>query len=161
MAYNRELAVRYALKYGLNPNTDYKYFKSYGNLGDDCTNFVSQCIHSGGCEMVDGDHATWWYRDKENWSISWVNSHSLYWCLLIRYQHHDNGPRAKEVFDVYELTVGDVIIYEGLDGQIDHSGIITGYRDGLPTITQHSPELVDISYFKTNKGKMHFMKITG
>lgn len=43
--YNREKAVAYAHRwaYGFNP--------AYGNftdMGGDCTNFLSQCLHAGG-----------------------------------------------------------------------------------------------------------------
>lgn len=158
--YNREKAVEYALTYGLNPNPNYHYFKIYGNIGGDCTNFVSQCLVEGGIPQAKTGKAPWWYRDQTNWSISWVNAHSLYWCMLIREEQNLPGLRGVEVSSVDHLTLGDIIFYEDLNGGIDHGGIITGFRDGLPTITQHSPELVNISYIKTNKGKMHFVKVT-
>lgn len=158
--YNRELAVAYALRYGKNPNPNYHYFNVYGNIGGDCTNFVSQCLHAGGIPKVFSGEFPWWYRDQNNWSISWINSHSLYWCLKIRERQSLDGPRAIEVSSIDQLDIGDIIFYENLKGGIDHAAIITGTRYGLPTITQHSPELVNISYLKTNKGKMHFMKIT-
>jgi cell wall-associated NlpC family hydrolase len=159
MGYNRKSAVNYALKYGPEPNHHYQYFKIYGNLGGDCTNFVSQCLYEAGIPMMRGNIAPWWYQDPETWSVAWVNSHSLYWCLRIRYENNLIGPKGKIVSDVSELELGDLIFYEDEHHQIDHSAIITGFKDGLPTITQHSPELVNIHYIKTNKTAMHFMKI--
>ena len=142
------------------PNPDYHYFQIYGNIGGDCTNFVSQCLFAGGIEQVIDSVAPWWYKDKNNWAIAWINAHSLYWCLKIRDRQKLTGPRGSEVDSVDELELGDLIFYENINGGIDHVGIITGFRYGLPTITQHSPELVNISYLKTNKSKMYFMKIS-
>lgn len=158
--YDRQKAVEYALRFGKQPNPNYHYFKLYGNIGGDCTNFVSQCLLAGGITQVFDGESPWWYRDHNKWSISWINAHSLYWCLKIRERQNLNGPRGVEVPTVDELEIGDIIFYENIKGGIDHAAIITGYRYGLPTITQHTPELVNISYIKTNKGKMHFMKIT-
>lgn len=158
--YNRTEAVEYALRHGKRPNPRYHYFPIYGQIGGDCTNFVSQCLHAGGIPKVRNSHAPWWYEDQYHWSIAWVHAHSLYWCLKIRERKQLNGPRGIEVENLEQLELGDLIFYENIKGGIDHVAIITAFYDGLPIITQHSPELINIPYIKTNKGKMHFMKIT-
>ena len=44
--YSKQKAERYAIKHGANPNRDYIQFGLLN--GGDCTNFVSQCLFSGG-----------------------------------------------------------------------------------------------------------------
>ena len=46
--YDREKAVAYAHKwaYGRNPA-----YGDFSEMGGDCTNFVSQCLHAGGAPM--------------------------------------------------------------------------------------------------------------
>ncbi len=59
--YNRHAAASYALRYAQTPNQD---FPPYNN---DCTSFVSQCLHVGGWPMVGGtawdynNNSAWWY----------------------------------------------------------------------------------------------------
>jgi len=156
--YDRNRAVQYALTYGNKPNPQYPYFKIYGEDGGDCTNFVSQCLKSGGIEMVYHDKAPWWFNDDKH-TISWTSSHSLYWCLKVRYQEYLNGPRGKVVNDLSSLTIGDLIFYRDMQDKIDHCVIVTTFLNNLPLITQHSPELVNVSHINPKKSKMIFMKL--
>lgn len=165
-AYNREEAVEYALKYADGPNLDYHYFEVYGTDGGDCTNYVSQCLYAGGIPMAFEDqNDSWWYKrhhekfDAHSWSLSWTHSHTLYWCLKKRYEANLPGLKGKEVEHIDDLELGDIIFYENDSYQINHSGIITGFYQGHPLISQHSPNLKNISYIKKNKTKMHYIKI--
>lgn len=165
--YSRDDAVAYALRYGLSPNPMYKYFEIQGELGGDCTNFVSQCLKEGGAEMVYDKKLPWWYSSTKSidnsshtWSLSWSTANSLYWFIKKRGVMPVNGLKGIEVADINMLELGDLIFYENFNSVINHSSIITGFYDGLPLITQHSFEAVNISYIKKNKRKMHFIKIT-
>ena len=44
--YNRTQAAAYANQYGENANSAYR------KLGEDCTNFISQCLYAGGMSMI-------------------------------------------------------------------------------------------------------------
>ncbi|OIJ21505.1 hypothetical protein BKP45_01685 [Anaerobacillus alkalidiazotrophicus] len=115
-AYSRLEAVRYAERWwnGYNPN--YKKFEN------NCTNFVSQCIHAGGTPMTGHPNRSkgWWYRNK-NWSFSWAVAHSLRWHL----SGSKVGLRAKEVSKPEELLKGDVICYDfSGDGRWQHTTIV-------------------------------------
>jgi hypothetical protein len=165
--YSREAAVDYALKYGLTPNPQYKYFGIHGELGGDCTNFVSQCLNEGGAEMVYDKKLGWWYlsgktidNTSQTWSLSWATANSLYWFIKKRGQMNVYGLKGEEIGDINALELGDLIFYENFKGVINHSSIITGFYEGLPLITQHSVEAVNISHIKKNKSKMHFVKLT-
>ncbi|MDF2698776.1 MAG: hypothetical protein K0Q49_332 [Haloplasmataceae bacterium] len=160
MSYSFEKAVNYAFKYYENPNPDYRYFKVYEYDGGDCTNFVSQCLLAGGIEMVKDDIAPWWYNtENHTYSPSWVLSNSLYNTIKSRSQKSDVGPRAIEVDNLNQLNYGDLIFYRNKKNVINHVAIVTAFFNGSPLITQHSPDVVNISYYKPQKTRMHFIKI--
>jgi hypothetical protein len=71
-----------------------------------------------------------------------------------------SGLKGIEVDDISLLELGDLIFYENFKGIINHSSIITDFYNGLPLITQHSVEAVNISHIKKNKSRMHFIKLT-
>jgi hypothetical protein len=164
--YLREKAVDYALKYGLTPNPQYQYFGIQGEIGGDCTNFVSQCLKAGGAPMAYDVKLPWWYniidtnKASHRWSVSWSTANSLYWFIKRRGQMNISGLKGVEVNDITMLELGDLIFYENFKGIINHSSIITGFYEGLPLITQHSVEAVNISHIKRNKSRMHLIKIT-
>lgn len=62
--YNATAAVSYALKWALSRNPSYK---DYGD--NDCTNFVSQCVYTGG---IPG--SSYWYSG----STAWINVIAFY-----------------------------------------------------------------------------------
>lgn len=168
--YMREKAVEYALKYALDPNPSYRYMKSYGDDGGDCSNFISQCIRAGGAPMAFGPQRPWWYNDrdianvaKHTWSQSWAVAHSLYWCLKVRGKLNLPGLKAIEVPSLEMLEIGDIIQYEDKRGIIYHSAIITDFKEEkgrkVPLITQHSIDAINITHIKPKAQKMHFMQI--
>ncbi len=58
MPLNRAAAVRYAIRHALSANP------AYIRYGNDCTNFVSQCMHAGGWSQIKGwyqSNSVWWY----------------------------------------------------------------------------------------------------
>jgi hypothetical protein len=119
--YSRLEAVRYAERWWNDYNPNYKKFQ------DNCTNFISQCLHAGGAPMTGHPNRNkgWWYRNN-NWSLSWSVAHSLRWYL----SGAKTGLRAKEVSKPEELMKGDVICYDfDGDGRWQHSTIVVA-KDG-------------------------------
>ena len=155
--YNRTDAVNYALKYALVPNPKYPYFQ-----GDDCTNFISQCLRSGGCENHYHPTHPWWF-DNDNWSICWSVAGSLYWYIRVCTEENDFGIRAHTFFqntnaplrdDIRGIIgLGDIIQYSQADGNIRHSTMITSFKNTWhgkePLISQHSSNLVNVSWRKS------------
>lgn len=125
--YNRQQAVAYAERYWNSHNPAFHFFPE-----DDCTNYISQCLHAGGFPMEFSKSRArgWWYRNG-SWSYSWVIANSLYWYLK---------RKAQSVSQAQDLQLGDVISvdFEG-DGRWNHSGIVT-YKDenGEPYISTHT-----------------------
>ncbi|MBD3107163.1 amidase domain-containing protein [Bacillus sp. AGMB 02131] len=129
--YNRLKAVQYAERYWQEYNPAYHAFE------DDCTNFISQCLHAGGVPMWGKPNRGngWWYSGK-SWSYSWTVAHALK--LLL--QSPKGGPKATKVSSPDQLELGDVICYdfEG-DGRTNHTTIVTAkdYFD-MPLVNAHT-----------------------
>ncbi|WP_124726831.1 amidase domain-containing protein [Staphylospora marina] len=129
MAYDPEKAVRYADRWWNKRNPAYPAFT------DDCTNFISQCLHEGGLPMTRG----WWCRRRGKrftWSFSWAVAHSFY--LLL----NGGGPtgNVRKAASAFDLRPGDVICYdfEG-DGRWNHNVIVTAIdADGAPLVNAHT-----------------------
>lgn len=117
--YDRERAVAYAHRHWNSANPAYPRFN------DDCTNFISQCLHAGGIPMVYANEKTkgWWMRPGKTsvWSYSWSVAHSLY--LLLK---SGKAPMyAEQKSTVEELQPGDVICYDfDGDGRFQHNTIV-------------------------------------
>lgn len=129
--YNRLKAVQYAERWWNSYNPAYKKFEN------DCTNFISQCLHTGGAPMRGfPNRGTGWWLQKNNWSYSWAVANSL----KIYLANSKSGLRAREVSSPNQLILGDVICYdfEG-DGRFNHNTIVTG-RDanGMPLVNAHT-----------------------
>jgi len=150
-------AANYATKYALNPNPAYKYFSIYGNIGGDCTNFISQCLIAGGAKMAYNSQP-WWYNGKA-WSLSWSVANLLYLCITKRAKLRLPGLKGVEVADFSELELGDLIMYEDSKGIVYHSAIITSFDSDYPLVSQHSYNELNISPIKPKAKKMHFIKI--
>ncbi|MDF2854427.1 MAG: hypothetical protein K0Q87_278 [Neobacillus sp.] len=129
--YNRLKAVQYAERWWNTYNPAYQKFEN------DCTNFISQCLHAGGAPMrgYPNRGSGWWYRNK-NWSYSWSVAHALRLYL----GNSKSGLRTREVSSPDQLLLGDVICYdfEG-DGRYNHNTIVTG-KDafGMPLVNAHT-----------------------
>ncbi|MDP4086065.1 MAG: amidase domain-containing protein [Bacillota bacterium] len=129
--YDRLQVVQYAERWWNDYNPAYKKFEV------DCTNFISQCLHTGGGPMSGYPNRGkgWWLRDN-NWSYSWAVANSL----RIYLANPQNNLRAKEVKSPDQLLLGDVICYdfEG-DGRFNHNTVVTG-KDafGMPLVNAHT-----------------------
>ncbi|MDT8862367.1 amidase domain-containing protein [Alkalihalobacillus sp. MEB130] len=115
-SYNRREAVRYAERWWDDFNPQYRKFT------DNCTNFISQCLHAGGATMKGYPNRSngWWFRSN-NWSYSWSVAHALRWYL----SGENGGLRGVEKESAMELEPGDVICYDfNGDGRWQHTTIV-------------------------------------
>ncbi|MCC3359194.1 amidase domain-containing protein [Bacillus sp. REN16] len=132
--YNRLDAVQYAERWWNDYNPKYKKFT------DNCTNFISQCLHAGGAPMYGyPNRSKGWWMQNNNWSYSWSVANSLRWYLA----GSKRGLQAKEMSSPKELLLGDIICYdfEG-DGRFNHNTIVVAKDfEGYPLVnaqTQNS-----------------------
>lgn len=131
--YDRLKAVQYANLWWNGTNPKYRRFN------DDCTNFISQCLHAGGAPMHGAPNrsAGWWYGGG-TWSYSWTVAHALQLYL----KNSKGGLNTREVETVDELQLGDIICYdfEG-DGRFNHNTIITAVDIyDVPLVNAHTTD---------------------
>jgi hypothetical protein len=129
--YNRLKAVQYAERWWNSYNPAYKTFEN------NCTNYISQCLHAGGAPMRGyPNKGNGWWLQNNNWSYSWTVAHSLRLYLA----NSKSGLRAREVSSPDQLLLGDVICYdfEG-DGRYNHNTMVTG-KDayGMPLVNANT-----------------------
>ncbi len=129
--YDRLGAVQYAEKYWNKRNLAYK------NFSDNCTNFISQCLHAGGAPMRGHpNRGSGWWMKQSSWSYSWTVAHSMKMYLT----NSKAGLRAVRVKSAEELVPGDVICYdfEG-DGRFNHTTIVVAKDKGnMPLVNAQS-----------------------
>lgn len=128
--YNRMKAVQYAERWWNEFNPAYHKFT------DDCTNFISQCLHTGGIPMwgAPNKNKGWWIRGK-SWSYTWTTAHSLYNLLA-----SGKGIQTKRLETAEEMDIGDImcIDFEG-NGRFDHNLIVTAKdQNGMPLVNAHT-----------------------
>ncbi|WP_077617042.1 amidase domain-containing protein [Bacillus sinesaloumensis] len=129
--YNRLAAVQYAERWWNDYNPKYKKFN------DNCTNYISQCLHAGGAPMYGHpNRGKGWWMQNNNWSYSWSVANALRWYL----SGSQKGLQAKEVSSPKELLLGDVICYdfEG-DERFNHNTIVVAKdSQGYPLVNAQS-----------------------
>lgn len=152
ITYERMKAKTYALTYAYKPNPNYVYFK-----GNDCTNFVSQCLRAGGAKNDYNATHPWWYKNNQA-SICWSVAASLYWYIKTSTKTRKKGIIADtftiNTFDydpsLFEmLEIGDIVQYRNKNGRIQHTAIITAFTRGkVPLISQHTYSATNIPWQK-------------
>ncbi|MBS2968007.1 amidase domain-containing protein [Metabacillus sp. KIGAM252] len=125
--YDRMAAVQYAERWWNSHNSQYK------NFDVNCTNFVSQCLRSGGAQMrgYPGKGTGWWMQNN-TWSYSWAVAHSMNLFL----PRSKTGLRGIKVGSAEELRPGDVVCYdfEG-DGRFDHTTFVVAKdKNNMPLV---------------------------
>lgn len=129
--YDRLKAVQYAERWWNEFNPAYKKFEV------DCTNYISQCLHTGGAPMRGyPNRSNGWWMQSDNWSFSWTVANAMRWYLPAS----KFGLRAREVNSAEKLRLGDVICYDFQgDGRFDHTTIVTGHdANGMPLVNAHT-----------------------
>lgn len=119
-SFNINNAVKYAIKYAINANTN-----DYDNFSGDCTNFVSQILEAGGInqDVYNSEYQGWWHKD--NWyghthSVSWLRSDTF-----VRYMGVVDSTTDHFYFSTL-LSKGNIIAKDNTnDGDWNHVGFVT------------------------------------
>ncbi|MCM2387264.1 amidase domain-containing protein [Streptomyces albipurpureus] len=129
--YNYPAMAQYAERYWRNYNSSYRTFN---DVGGDCTNFISQALRAGGWKNNTGwyrSYKNWWYNSA-NQTTSWVNVN--YWASFALH-----SGRAYNLSNVYYMGVGDILQMDfSNNGSKDHSMITSYVSGGVPYLTYHS-----------------------
>ena len=118
--YIRENAVAYARKYAFSQNS---LFGNFAGIGGNCTNFVSQCIYAGSCEMNYKPTFGWYYISLDDRSPSWTGVDFFYNFMI---ENADVGPFGRTATSD-ELEIGDVIQLARNDEGYYHSLLVVGF----------------------------------
>lgn len=118
--YNRENAVAYARKYAFSQNS---LFANFAGIGGNCTNFVSQCIYAGSCEMNYKPTFGWYYISLDDRSPSWSGVEYFYNFII---ENADVGPFGR-VATSDELEIGDVIQLARNEEGYYHTLLVVGF----------------------------------
>jgi hypothetical protein len=118
--YNRENAVAYARKYAFSQNS---LFANFAGIGGNCTNFVSQAIYAGSCEMNYKPTFGWYFISLDERSPSWTGVEYFYNFMI---ENTDVGPFGR-VAAADEVEIGDVIQLARNEGGYYHSLLVVGF----------------------------------
>jgi hypothetical protein len=118
----------YALTHALSYNSD---FRSFTN---DCTNFISQIMRTGGWK-----HDTGWYRSDGNW---WYNSANQTYTWAGAENWSRFAPRRTDALtNVWHMAVTDVLQIDfSRDDHMDHSMMVTGYSGSDLLMSYHTSD---------------------
>ncbi len=119
--YNKTAAANYALKYAMTGNT-----ASYRTYGNDCTNFISQCLAAGGwtgtgSALSRTSNTTWFYSSlgESFTTYTWAGAHNHYF-------FHKETARSTAGAYVSSLRLGDIMqVSFSNDGHIGHTVIVS------------------------------------
>ena len=134
--YDRQKAVSYARKWALNPNPNFYHF---GGIGGDCTNFISQCLLAGGCQMNFDKNNGWYYNSSYDRSPSWTSVKFLQEFLFNKNQR---GPKATPV-SLNELEIGDIIQLRQNKTHFNHTVFVTKILASDILVCAHSNDALD------------------
>ena len=118
--YNRVAAVEYARRWALSRNP---LFTDFTGRGGNCTNFVSQCIYAGSCEMNYKPTFGWYYISLDDRSPSWSGVEYFYNFII---ENADLGPFGR-VATSDELENGDVIQLARNEEGFYHTLLVVGF----------------------------------
>ena len=118
--YVRENAIAYAKKYAFSQNS---LFGNFAGIGGNCTNFVSQSIYAGSCEMNYTPTFGWYYISLDDRSPSWTGVEFFYNFII---ENADVGPFGR-VATSDELEIGDVIQLGREEEGYYHTLLVVGF----------------------------------
>jgi hypothetical protein len=132
LAYNYGAMAAYLEHYWSSYNSAYR---SFNDVGGDCTNFASQALRAGGWADDLGwyrDAANWWYNSSnETWS--WINVNS--WASFA----YTYSRRVTSLSNVWYMGLGDVLQVDGTrNGSKDHTMMVSYVSGGTPYLTYHT-----------------------
>ena len=142
--YDRYRAVEYAKRWALERNPQ---FANFTGIGGDCTNFVSQAVYAGSCQMNDTPTFGWYFNSLNDRAPAWTGVEAFYDFftgsgdfapVTLR-----EGPFGYVTEKPY-AQLGDVIQLADETGDFSHSLMITGFSDsGELLLTAHSNDVLD------------------
>ena len=158
--YNRERAVAYALRWALDRNP---LFFDFTGGGGNCTNFVSQCILAGCCQMNFTPDFGWYYLSPDDRAAAWTGVEFFYNFITGNTEGIGDGlgPFGREVGRETLLLPGDIIQLGRDDGDFYHTLIVTGYNRRTYLVSAHSNDARNRPLSRYNYARIRYIHIDG
>ncbi|MBQ8510444.1 MAG: amidase domain-containing protein [Clostridia bacterium] len=160
-AYDRERAVSYARRWAFDRNP---LFYDFTGGGGNCTNFISQCLLAGTCQMNFAPTFGWYYISADDRAPAWTGVEFLYNFLT------DNaaeggvgvglGPFGREV-NAGGLELGDVIQLGRSEGDYFHTLLVTGFSRRGYLVAAHSDNAFNRPLSTYNYQRIRYIHIDG
>ena len=116
--FDRAKAIEYAHRWALDRNPN---FLDFDELGGDCTNYISQILLAGGCQMDHTPVYGWYYSSGSEKSPSWTGVEQLYNYLM---KDKERGAVAREI-SAEEAEAGDIVQLSFNGRNYQHTPFIT------------------------------------
>ena len=159
--YNRARAVEYARKWALSRNP---LFTNFAGRGGDCTNFVSQCIYAGSCQMNFTPSFGWYYIDQNDRAPAWSSVEYFYDFITgatdFASQNGNIGPFGI-LTDAMGVFEGDVVQLADETGDFYHTLLITGFSGGQTLVSAHTNDALDKPLSEYNYASLRYIHIEG
>ena len=160
--YDRGRAVEYARKWALSRNP---VFENFSGSGGDCTNFVSQALYAGSCQMDLTPTFGWYFKSLEDRAPAWTGVDAFFDFMT----GSGDFPPALErpgpfgyAADREFLQVGDVAQLINSDGIAYHTLIITDLsEDGEIYVSAHTNDALDRPLSSYEGATPRFIRILG
>lgn len=157
--YNRSRAVAYARRWALSRNP---LFHDFTGGGGNCTNFVSQCLLAGCCQMNFTDTFGWYYLSVDDRAAAWTGVEFFYNFMTGNNESpigDGSGPFAEETGG--NLLPGDVIQLGREEGDFYHTLIVTGRDRRGYLVSAHTDNALDRPLNSYNFRRIRFLHIDG
>lgn len=118
-SYERERARAYAERWAFDRNP---LFTDFTGIGGNCTNFVSQCVYAGSCQMNFTPVFGWYYISADDRAPAFTGVEYFYNFIT---GNEGVGPFGSEVEEA-DLTVGDVVQLGREEGPFYHTLLVVG-----------------------------------
>ncbi|MCQ2413581.1 MAG: amidase domain-containing protein [Clostridia bacterium] len=152
--YGRENAVTYAKRWAFSQNP---LFGDFREIGGNCTNFVSQCLYAGGCQMNFTPTFGWYYLTLDERTPSWSGVTYFYNFLM---GNTGVGPFGS-LCNADELQIGDVIQLGKNEGGYYHSLLVTGFSGEEILVSAQTVDAVDRELSSYTYDFARFIRIEG
>lgn len=134
--YDRPRAAEYARKWVFSQNP---LFGDFRTMGGNCTNFVSQCILAGSCQMNYLPTFGWYYRSLDDRTASWSGVTYFYNFITA---NAGVGPFGIET-GADSCEIGDVIQLGREGSGFYHTLLIVGFDGEDPLVAAQTDDAID------------------
>lgn len=152
--YYRGQALEYAYKWALARNPLFSDFKG---IGGDCTNFISQCVFAGSCQMNYTPTFGWYYSSMSSRAPAWTGVVFFYNFIT---SNKGAGPFAAEA-KVLDMEIGDVIQLGRANGTYYHNLIVTDINRRRIYVSTHTDDALNRPLDSYHYQRIRYLHILG